>query len=742
MSQLLSGERPFADWSTAEIAEEIESSWNERSRLEAIRHELQFRKRREAQAQFIRVGQRLHELTFKPTIAIGSKQSQGAKAPVSSSLRKGVQQASSGRTNGSEGTTLRGSVKAARRPHPATQKDVITLCRADRAVVLAGPGTGKTETVARRLVHLIEGEALAPKEIIVLSYSCTAVNVLTRRIASIQGIAAAVREDLRFLSIRTFDSWSFRMLREHGIEVSALFGSDSYDRNIHMLAELLNDSARLSGSKLRPLLAGIKHLIVDECQDLTGVRALLVKRLLQYLSRSSQFGFTILGDPNQGIYDWAGSEKGISSVELINWISVEPQVALLRFEKNFRSTEAAQHSLVADAAKHLNSGATAEFFALVNGRVAACTLNAFATFKPELNGAGMLCYTNGQALALASNLLEEHPHLSKHLRLEAGSNPSRVPLWFGLFFSRFKSDEISSQHFVQLYNKLQASGVRMPQGNSESSWLMLIRAARQRDGDSKLSLPKLRDRLLWRDFLPDDEQACEPMIEVTTIHQSKGREFDLVAVSDAPTFGKWTAEDLSKIQYVGISRARQKLVRLGTEQGSMDLSEKKLKQGRKRWHSWSKTRKGSFNLLEIGIPDDLDEVAFLMPKVIGSPEAVLELQEYFRTSHQELVGQEIVLTREWDDDEDRSFYFIRLGDESGRVLGRMAAQLPEDLYYLPGEQRTKLSMPKNIRDLRIQEIVTCVLRQTQEVIEPWATTKLWLGLRIHGLGSYNVYWKA
>ncbi|MFX5530426.1 UvrD-helicase domain-containing protein, partial [Acinetobacter baumannii] len=74
---------------------------------------------------------------------------------------------------------------------------------------------GKTEVSAQRLIHLLRS-GLQPAQILVLSFSNSAVRTLTRRLEKQVDTDASVLEDLRYLAIRTFDSWTFRMLRLAG----------------------------------------------------------------------------------------------------------------------------------------------------------------------------------------------------------------------------------------------------------------------------------------------------------------------------------------------------------------------------------------------------------------------------------------------------------------------------------------------------------------------------------------------
>ena len=106
-----------------------------------------------------------------------------------------------------------------------------------RMLVEAGPGTGKTQIAALRMADLLRS-GLSPGQILVLSFSRSAVRTLTRRLSRIAGTEDSVLEELRHVSIRTFDSWTFRMLRLFGVPAPKLL-SRSYDENIAELTKIL-----------------------------------------------------------------------------------------------------------------------------------------------------------------------------------------------------------------------------------------------------------------------------------------------------------------------------------------------------------------------------------------------------------------------------------------------------------------------------------------------------------------------
>ncbi len=61
----------------------------------------------------------------------------------------------------------------------------------------------------------------------------------------------------------------------------------------------------------------LRHVVLDEVQDLVGDRAELARALLQVVG--PECGFTALGDPMQGIYDWQleNSAAGTTNQEFL-----------------------------------------------------------------------------------------------------------------------------------------------------------------------------------------------------------------------------------------------------------------------------------------------------------------------------------------------------------------------------------------------------------------------------------------
>jgi superfamily I DNA/RNA helicase len=90
---------------------------------------------------------------------------------------------------------------------------------------------------------------------------------------------------------QTFDSFASRVLREAA--TNTMWEAAGYDGRIAAATRLILDG------RAELILAHVRHILVDEVQDLVGVRAALVSALLADQTR----GWTAFGDPAQAIYE-------------------------------------------------------------------------------------------------------------------------------------------------------------------------------------------------------------------------------------------------------------------------------------------------------------------------------------------------------------------------------------------------------------------------------------------------------
>lgn len=172
------------------------------------------------------------------------------------------------------------------------QLEVILEAPASWQLVIAGPGAGKSAVAYQRVAYLVD-EAVPASRILLVSFTRTAVAELRDRIISY----AVAGDAARRVRISTIDShaWSLRA----GFDDEPLpksLGDGSYDLSIQRTVELYKNQR----PDLVDFMARFEHIIVDEAQDVMGLRADLVIEMLKTLSPTC--GVTILADPAQAIY--------------------------------------------------------------------------------------------------------------------------------------------------------------------------------------------------------------------------------------------------------------------------------------------------------------------------------------------------------------------------------------------------------------------------------------------------------
>ncbi|MBC5782651.1 ATP-dependent helicase [Ramlibacter sp. USB13] len=631
-------------------------------------------------------------------------------------------------------------------------------------LVVAGPGTGKTQVAAMRLVHLLE-EGLQPAQILVLSFSRSAVATLSKRLVNLRLSDQGVIEDLRHLAIRTFDSWAFRVLRQSGEPVNELM-SRTYEQNITAVTRMLDDSLNPIGDRL----ANIRHVIVDEFQDLPGVRAAMVASLLQRLNgnRGGAVGFTVLGDPVQAIYRFA-ARSGDQPLPEDPWEDLKrrmgPNLRELALTRNYRATE----KLAAAAASlrkilgtpALDAGRKLEAMQRFLARMPTSTTDAklgpsWLLQLPE-GSLAILTRTNGEALRVWKMLLGdalEPPAIAVTLRLAGGRPP--VPPWIAAVLSTFRHPTISRKVFDVVHAKARE---RLPEGTAanggvpplEIAWRRLARASGASDSALALDLDELRNRLAWPDAFPDDQIDDEAVVHITTVHQAKGMEFDNVALLDAQNRDS-TEEpedplEQAHVGFVAVTRAGRHMGRLPNTCIFKPLTSRSFRGGRSRlveWGAW--TGKARWIQVQMGLEGDIELTSFVSLDLHKDEQGVASLQEVLAGSVSAFRNRKVVLSQakaEGTSARARDIrYDIRLQQQDGEglFLGRTSSQVTQDLLDLLWEPG--YAIPRNIYNLRIAEVVSVAVNAelAESIPQPWHSSRIWLGITLAGTGDFKT-WK-
>lgn len=615
-----------------------------------------------------------------------------------------------------------------------------------------------------RLAHLI-GAGLQPAQILVLSFSRSAVATLTRRIAGLQLPQGGVVEDLRHLAIRTFDSWAFRMLRQGGAAVPDLLGRQ-HDENIVAATSALADETNVV---LSDRLAGIRHVIVDEFQDLPGVRAAMVIELLSKLNSGGRHvGFTVLGDPVQSIYRWAARTKG-QPAPADPWKELKARMGTALREVSLTHNHRSTEKLAAMAASLRNilrsDELTAEkklaamqrFLERLPGSPAETLLGPDWLAKLPEGSVAILTRSNGEAVRVTKMLLGdivEGPVVPVRLRI-AGATPV-TPAWIAALLSRFKPQTVARSTFDIVYDKSEeqidaAARAALNMPSRDVCWSRLARASGAPDQATAIDLGDLRERLAWPDSFPDDQVSEDASVYVTTIHQAKGMEFDNVALLDPRAREDADAPEdpleVANVGFVAVTRAGKALGRIPADCIYMAPYEKVLPSGRSRFVLRGQPGKaGRMTNFQLGLVGDIDPLSFVDEVFHGDAEHVSELQRDLAARAAALRGHKVIVKRLESSDEASRARDVRYeiclqeGKLAGLRLARTTQQVTTDLLGYLWDKG--LSLPSTIFNLRIGDVVSLAARGDvdETVPEPWRSSRLWLGITLFGTGDFKT-WK-
>ncbi|MCB6993824.1 UvrD-helicase domain-containing protein [bacterium 210820-DFI.6.37] len=247
----------------------------------------------------------------------------------------------------------------------------------DRVIaVIAGPGTGKTYTLTRRIAFLIQRQHVKPEDITAVTFTNKAAGELRERLSHLLGKADAERVRVgtfHSICLKLLESWQGPVALaddavKHQLAKTALKASDcrmttaKFLRRISLMktglaepaetagfsaaAENYQDEIKGRGLKdfddlLLDALSRVEQdpsknpfdenqiLLVDEFQDIDPIQYRLI---IQWSSRGR--GLFVIGDPDQSIYGFRGSDpEGFLRLR-----KDFPKTRVIRLEKNYRST--------------------------------------------------------------------------------------------------------------------------------------------------------------------------------------------------------------------------------------------------------------------------------------------------------------------------------------------------------------------------------------------------------------------
>ena len=194
-----------------------------------------------------------------------------------------------------------------------TQSAIINDNESRFIVVPAGPGSGKTYMLVRKLASLILLEDVKSEQLLMLTFSRAAAVEFKKRLRDLIGNAA------EYVEIKTFHSYSFDILGRKG----------SVDDSGHIVADAVEGilRGRVERSRITKSI-----LVIDEAQDLGVQEFELVKELIRL---NDDMRVIAVGDDDQNIYEFRGSDSGNMKSLITDY-----GASVYDMMENFRSSEA------------------------------------------------------------------------------------------------------------------------------------------------------------------------------------------------------------------------------------------------------------------------------------------------------------------------------------------------------------------------------------------------------------------
>ena len=216
--------------------------------------------------------------------------------------------------------------------NPIQQRIVADDREQTNVLVLAGPGSGKTQVLVHRIAYLVRVRRENSRGILALAYNRHAAVEIRRRLMDLIG------DDARGVTVLTCHGLAMRL-------AGASFSGRAERPENRMFEEVLRQAIALLGDKgLEPeeadeqrdrLLAGFRWILVDEYQDIDGDQYELISALAGRTQKDEDRKLTLfaVGDDDQNIYAFAGA-----SVKYIRRFEEDYKARPAYLIHNYRST--------------------------------------------------------------------------------------------------------------------------------------------------------------------------------------------------------------------------------------------------------------------------------------------------------------------------------------------------------------------------------------------------------------------
>ena len=404
-------------------------------------------------------------------------------------------------------------------------------------VVAAGPGSGKTRVLVHKLASLLLLEDVKHEQLLMLTFSRAAATEFKQRLMGLIGNAA------HFVEIKTFHSYAFDLLGRIG--------------NLEDAKDVVGRAARMiSEGEVEPNRIGKTVLVVDEAQDMSLEEFALVRALMAV---NEEMRVIAVGDDDQNIYEFRGSDSNY-----MRQLLAEDKSTFVEMTENYRSTQhvvAFANAFVRGIHNRMKqtpilSMSKDEGTVVVTHHASHIMFQRVVSDLLRQRNGGTMCvltHTNEEAVILVA-LLRKHGLRSKLIQSMDGFrfwNMAEVRL----FLKYIERDTHTPIVTDEVWNEAKRKTFQAYATSSSLPYLKRCIELFEKTNKAKY-LTDFKE-LVFESTTEDFCDTSDADVVVSTIHKSKGREFDDVYMLVSQP--QHVTDSEMRRYYVGMTRARKRL---------------------------------------------------------------------------------------------------------------------------------------------------------------------------------------
>ena len=417
------------------------------------------------------------------------------------------------------------------------QREIIDDDASKYIVVAAGPGSGKTKVLVHKLASLLLLEDVKSEQLLMLTFSRSAATEFKKRLYELIGDSAF------YVEIKTFHSYCFDLLGQIGtLEES----KDIVKRAAEMIEAEEVDIGRITKTVL----------VLDEAQDMDPDAFNLVKAIMK---RNEDMRVIAVGDDDQNIYEFNNADSGHMRSLVTDYGA--RQYELLDNYRSDRSIVAFANAFASTIKNRMkshpinpvssNDGVTGLCkFSTPNMEMATFNLLR-RTYKGGT--CGVLTRTNDEALRMVG-LLKKNGYRARLIQSNDGFNLYNLyemRTFVGMLGDADKMPVIPQDVWDATVSRFQR---RFQKSECLTECLTLLHTFDKTTPNKYMSdLVEFISESKFEDFISTGGDE----ILVSTVHKSKGREFDYVYLM----LNRYLIQNDAdrRVFYVGFTRAKRNL---------------------------------------------------------------------------------------------------------------------------------------------------------------------------------------